>query len=374
MIKYDTLFKLTSHGKTQEWRIEQDGNSYRTISGQVSGKKTTSEWTVCKGKNLGRANETSPYDQCVKEIESLYRKKYDGGYVSNVQMVSTAIRFEPMLAKKYEDYAPKMSPDTRICIQPKLDGIRCNITATTIRSRKNKDFVTVPHIREALESIFQEYPNIVLDGELYNHDFKADFNEITSIVKKQKPTASDFKKSKEYMQYWIYDAFFPLEPDLSFTERIQRVFEFQPDLPECIKFVPTYWIKKTDAEQHYEEFVSSGFEGAIVRIPSSAYQQKRTSALLKYKEMIDDEYEILDFIEGKGNLTGCAASVECYIVHAHGGRETFRAGIKGSRSYLADLWKNRSRYIGKYATIQYFNLTPGGIPRFGKMKTIRDYE
>lgn len=374
MIKYDTLFKPTSHGKVQEWRIEQDGNKYRSISGQVAGKKVTSEWTVCKGKNIGRSNETSPHDQCVKEIESLYRKQYDRGYSSTIQMSAEAVRFEPMLAKKYEDYSSKMSDDVEICIQPKLDGIRCNITATTTRSRKNKDFVTVPHIREALESIFREYPDVVLDGELYNHDFKADFNEITSIVKKQKPSSADLEKSKEYMQYWIYDAFFPQEPNLSFTDRIQRLFEFNHSLPECIKFVPTYWIRKDAARQHYEEFIVSGFEGAIVRIPQSEYQQKRTSDLLKYKEMIDDEYEILDFIEGKGNLTGCAASVECIIVHAHGGSETFRAGIKGSRSYLADLWKNRSKYIGMYATIQYFNLTPGGIPRFGKMKSIRDYE
>ena len=89
----------------------------------------------------------------------------------------------------------------------------------------------------------------------------------------------------------------------------------------------------------------------------------------------DVDYKILDFEDGKGNLAGIAAAVICVADNG----ETFKAGVTGTQEYARDLFTNKDAYIGKLATIKYQELTPekdgkGGVPRFGKMMSIRNYE
>ena len=52
----------------------------------------------------------------------------------------------------------------------------------------------------------------------------------------------------------------------------------------------------------------------------------------------------------------------------------FRSNIKGSHEFLAELWNDRERVIGQKATVQFFNLTPDGVPRFPYVIAIRNYE
>ena len=100
------LYKKTKTGATQVWDIEIDGNRFRTIEGQLNGKMTTSEWTITEGKNVGRANETSPEQQATNEANAKHKKKLESGYVSDINMIDEAkeIKISPMLAHKYDDY------------------------------------------------------------------------------------------------------------------------------------------------------------------------------------------------------------------------------------------------------------------------------
>jgi hypothetical protein len=52
----------------------------------------------------------------------------------------------------------------------------------------------------------------------------------------------------------------------------------------------------------------------------------------------------------------------------------FNSNIMGPHEYLVRLWENKDSLIGKQVTIQYFNLTPDGVPRFPYAKALRDYE
>ena len=106
-----------------------------------------------------------------------------------------------MLAHKYnEDKA-----DYPAFIQPKLDGVRCLFTAKGAFSRANNQFMNVEHIEQALKPFFAKNPTAVLDGELYNHGLKDDFEKIISLVKKRKPTDADRAEAKELVQYHMYD-------------------------------------------------------------------------------------------------------------------------------------------------------------------------
>ena len=115
-----TLYSRTSTGAVQQWIIEIEGDKYRTHFGQVDGKQQTTSWTTCKPKNEGRANATSADIQAMREAIALWRKKKESGCFEDINDIDKMTFTEPMLAKKYEDYADKIQ--FPVYSQPKLDG------------------------------------------------------------------------------------------------------------------------------------------------------------------------------------------------------------------------------------------------------------
>lgn len=109
----------------------------------------------------------------------------------------------------------------------------------------------------------------------------------------------------------------------------------------------------------------------MIRINSGYEQGKRSSKLLKRKDFIDAEYEVVGIDEGNGNRLGTAKHLVCYCPKTD---QTFNSNIKGNFDYLAEILNNREEYIGKQATIKFFELTPDGVPRFPYAIAFRDYE
>ena len=85
---------------------------------------------------------------------------------------------KPMLAHKFDNSRVDWSEP--VYIQPKLDGVRCLFTKDGAYSRTGKKFMNVRHIEMSLKSFFDDNPDVVLDGELYNHKLKHDFEKIIS--------------------------------------------------------------------------------------------------------------------------------------------------------------------------------------------------
>lgn len=362
-MKLPMLYSRTSTGATQTWEIEIQENKYRVTTGQVDGKKIVSEWTVCGNKNAGRANETSPSEQAELEARAKWKKKIESGYNEDPSKIDEMPFTEPMLAKSFDDYAEELKYP--VWSQPKYDGIRCIATADSLKSRGGKTFASVPHIAEALRPLFDQFPDLILDGELYCDKFSNDFNRICSLVKKAKPTVEDFQESESSIEYWVYDRVH----NADFLGRMDFLIKHLPQ-GKHIKLVPTKGVKdRAELDRLYETYMSEGYEGQMVRL-NTAYEQKRSRSLLKRKEFKDSEFEILDVIEGDGNKSGMAASM---LFRNYSGQE-FNSNIKGNREYLRSLLKSKSDVIGRQATVKYFNLTPDGIPRFPYVIAIRDYE
>ena len=362
------LYKQTTTGKTQTWEIQVEADKFRTISGQLNGKLITNEWTVCNGKNIGQSNETSPSDQALKEAEAKITKKLETGYSNSLTNVGRAKYFEPMLAHKFGDYESDLTYP--VASQPKLDGIRCIITKDGMSSRNGKPIASAPHIFESLREFFLQHPTIVLDGELYNHDLKKDFNKIVSLAKRTKPTSEDLKESEKMIQYWIYDMLDLNHKNETFSERFINLKLVNPFNKYCIE-VPTLDMQNEDAlDGAFAVYVKNEFEGQIVRILSGIYENKRSKLLLKRKDFMDEEFKIVDIVEGIGNRSGTAG----FMSFLNKDGIPFKSNIKGSFEYLGELLKNKKTLIGKLATIKYFNLTPDGIPRFPFVTSIRDYE
>ena len=356
-MKLNTLFKRAVNGKINEWTVEVENNCFRTISGYTDGVKTTSEWTCCSGKNVGKKNETTPEQQALAEAQAMWTKKVELGSYESIDDIDTPKFFNPMLAHKFEDYKDKI--EYPVYSQPKLDGIRCIVRADGMWSRNGKKIISAPHIYEALKPLFETNPDLIFDGELYADKFANDFNAICSLVKKTKPTSDDLVKSKESIQYHIYDL--PSHDDI-FTKRLSVLIELESNFPKCCKVVETYDIRNAqEIEDWYSDYVSRGYEGQMIRLDKK-YESKRSKSLLKYKSFINEEYTILDVVEGEGNKTGMVGS---FLFENKDGKR-FNASPKFNWEECTTMWVDRKNLIGKSATVKYFNLTPGDspVPRF----------
>lgn len=369
MQTFPTLYKRTSTGAVQIWFMEVDGDKYRSTSGQIDGKKTTTEWTVAKPKNEGKANATTAEQQAVAEVEAEYKKKQKRDYKRDLDAIDTIERFKPMLADKWGDRKHKVT-ETFVHMQPKLDGIRCIAKKDGLWTRNGERILGAPHVHDQLKPLFDNIPDLILDGELYNHDFKDDFNAIVSCVKKTKPTEEDLKLSAERIQYWIYD----MPSDMHFAKRnqaLQNIIDIglAGEASNAIVIVATAEVHKEDVDSHAALYIEAGYEGAMVRLPGK-YENKRSKTLLKWKEFQDEEFPIVDIQEGDGNRSGMAART----VHALPDGSQFSAGIIGNVEYCKRLLAEKDKHIGKKGTVVFQHYTPDGKPRFPKFKAIRDYE
>lgn len=359
-MKLPTIYKKTKTGKVQEWTIEVKGNQYRTISGHTdSDNKITNEWTDCDIKNEGRANATTPEEQAIKEAEAKRKKKLESGYFESIKDINKVQYFEPMLAQKYEDHEIKYP----VYSQPKLDGIRCIVTKDGMFSRNGKKIISAPHIRQNLDLFFKDYPNAILDGELYCDKFANDFNKICSLVKRTKPTDKELEESADSIQYWVYDApkIGMLDQSDLFYERYELVSNALTKRKyTSIVVVTTLKISnEKELTESYEMYMENGYEGQMVRL-NQPYENKRSKFLLKRKEFMDAEFVIKGVKEGEGNRKGTAGYME--FTNAQG--RYFKSNIKGDFGYLKELYKERNELVGKKATIKFFNYTPDEVPRF----------
>jgi ATP-dependent DNA ligase len=352
---YDEIYKTDSKGKNRIWYMEQDGDRYRTWDGTQGGKIKSSEWRVAIPTNVGRSNERDGVAQAAFEIEAHYKKKLEKDYHLTLEAARSGGShiFEAMLAEKYKTFQPGFA-------QPKLDGFRCIVNKDGMWSRSGKPFVSSPHIIEALAPLFESYPDLILDGELYNHELRDNFDEIQSLITTKSTkslTEEHYAKTREMVQYHIYDI--PSHPG-NFAERdkhLEELFVKNIDIPLCIQLVST---ESVSSEQEFDvlhgEWLEQGYEGSMWR-NNTPYENRRTKNLLKRKDFVDEEFQVVAIEEGVGNWSGAAKRVICRLPD---GRE-FGAGIKGTYERGVELLKEKHDIV----TIKYFQLTPDGIPRFG---------
>ena len=274
---------------------------------------------------------------------------------------------KPMLAHKYDE--ARINWSLPVYIQPKLDGVRCLFTKDGAFSRTGKQFKNLAHIELALISFFKQHPNVVLDGELYNHKLKNDFEKIISLVRKQKPTADDRLDAQHLVQFHVYDYI----DDKYDNYQIRMAQLACSDIYDAqIKHVPTLLADSYSyARTLHEEFLEDGYEGSIIRL-NGKYKHGRSYDLMKFKDFSDTEATIIGYELGKGKRTGTLGK---FIMLDDEGVEF---GCPPGKGYnykdLAEMLNNITDYIGKRATFTYFQRTQAGSYRHPLFKCIRNYE
>ena len=282
-----------------------------------------------------------------------------------------------------------------VFIQPKLDGVRCLIQfergfnpnldpsfddrdKVVAYSRTGKVWKNIDHILRELKPFFTNNPNVVLDGELYNHDFKDDFESIISMVRKTKPTDEDRSISEKHVQFHCYDLIDPFLGNLK-NEPTNLVFSERNDWLQvnlqssyCVKKLVTLHVSdELSAKTAHQINLDAGYEGAIVRL-DTPYQCKRSHSLRKFKDFSDAEANIVGYEEGKGKRTGTLGK---FIMQDDDGNQFGCPPGKGHNyKDLAIMLTNIHEYMGQRATFTYFERTKAGSYRHPLFKCLRNYE
>ena len=284
------------------------------------------------------------------------------------------MRKKPMLAYPVSD--KPINYNDKVFMQPKLDGVRCIIqynpkappeeTGVTAYSRTGKESKNIDHILFNLAPWFRLNPDVILDGELYNHDLKNDFEKIISLVRKQKPDDIDMIESADLVQFHCYDI---IDETKTFEERNNFITQAVPR-NHCVKHVLTTPIaNEPDAKEMHKVNLACGFEGSILRT-NDVYACKRSHNLRKFKDFHDTEATITGWVEGKGKRKG---TIGKFLAIDADGIE-FGMPVMDKFKFLQDIFKKMQGFVGKTATFTYFERTKANSYRHPLFKCIRDYE
>lgn len=369
--EFPKLYKKTSTGATQEWSVavfDNDGKgAIVSYYGQVGGKIQESTQWVNEGKNGGKKNETTPISQALMDAESDWTRHLKKGYVQNIDDAKAGVVDDiieggifPILAHKFSEQGHKIKYPA--LAQPKLDGHRCTsqrsvtvsdegvLTKLSLWSRTRKPILSVPHISFALTEVGIER----LDGELYNHDYRANFEDLSSFIRQEEPI-----EGYDAVQFHVYDIPHPTMTNGERNDLLQKLkpqFEGTP-----IYIVETIVVNDEDELMDaFEHFLSLGYEGAIVRNMDGLYVNKRSYDLQKIKEFDDAEFKIIAIKVGtKGSMAGKAVFT-CEIKEG----DTFDVKMKGSMDELKKYADNPELVIGRFLTVKFQGWTKYGKPRF----------
>lgn len=316
----ETIFKTDKNGKKRYFDISVEKLSDGTANiikktGMVGGKESVSTIHVKLG-----------YDSALKRAKTMWENQKE-------------IPILPMLANKWEDRHKYISEP--FYVQPKIDGVRLLVSNKGGISRTGKIVPGTEHLGKGLKE--GEY----LDGECY--DPNKTFEEITSL----------FKTNPKALEFHVFDYFDTNQPDLTFDQRLERVT------------VETRWVKtKKDLPIVHKQYMDAGYEGTMIREPSSVYEiGKRSNYLLKLKDFKTDEYKVI----GMRECTGKDVGTPTWVCLTENGQE-FTVRPEGTQEKRREMFKNGDKYIGKMLTVKYQNLTDLGVPRFPVGIAFRDYE
>jgi ATP-dependent DNA ligase len=403
---FETLYGYDVKNKIKEWNIcVKDHGDHSLMSysyGYIDGKKVECVQKITKGKNIGKKNETTHYQQAILEAQSKWTRKSDEGYLTNLQQLKNQkqqlnttqnnqkqntkqienleneiknlnLSIFPMLAQDFFKHRSKLK--FPCYIQKKLDGYRLiyDYKSDKLQSRTGKVFGVLQNteLHRSIKMFCEEYikkyklNNVTLDGELYVHDPEFNF-ENYGILRKTKSLTSSEKETLNKIKYHIYD----IINDLTFYQRYNNLQDFFTEYNsknnnEKLVLVETISCENfDDIKKNHILFTQQNYEGSILRNKDAFYKCKaRSSDLLKYKDFFDAEYEIVDYTFEKNTDKNNNENLIVWICKNEKD-DLFNVRPKGNENERIMLYKKAQEFIGQQLWVKYFELTEAGIPRF----------
>ena len=281
---------------------------------------------------------------------------------------------KPLLAGKFDSEKAKFP----YAATPKIDGIRFLMVGGAALTRSFK-----PIRNEYLQKILSSNLPEGIDGELTSG---STFQECSSIMRiKGEP---DFK-------VWIFDFVNPNDEVKPYKERMNELRKFESfNIPSYEILFPTIVSNQEQIDQLMIKNLNAGYEGLMLRDPNGIYKFGRSSVkeniLLKVKEFMDDEAEIIAFREkmvntneglkdnfGRTKRSSCqdglkpSGTLGGFILRNSEGLE-FSCGSGLNDSLRDEIWKNQSKYLGKLVKYKYMSKGIKELPRHPVFIGFRD--
>lgn len=329
-----TLYKPTKTGKTQQWSITVNGDSFTCTYGQLGGAMT-SQTTKCESKNIGRSNATTPEQQAQLEANALITKKLKSGYSYEISDIASVQL--PMKVKSYQDQIKNVQFP---CFSSaKLDGVNAiykrENNKLIIYSRGGEVYPAIPHLEDAIHKVMDLFGSNELNGELYIHGEY--LQDIQSAVKKP-------KELSKRLSFCIFDIADSKEEFYERAMTMHKLNQFNITINSTVSVIYNITCRShEDVEEHYSECTNFGYEGTVIKNYNAKYRHNvRSSDMFKYKKAQSAEFKIKNYNLDKNRLP-------VFVMESSGG--DFKAKPKGSH----DFWKlfNPDEYIGNWATIEF---------------------
>lgn len=362
------LYKLTNNKKIHSWKIKgmhyASKKQYHVKILTGIDKLKEYDFIYDTGKNIGRSNETSYFEQAKIIMNTKINKKRDEGYNEIVKDTKNPL---PMLAL---EFSKRKHDITYPCfVQPKLDGVRAIYNKHTgFYSRKGKSYTTLHHIHDELDNkIYTNNPDIgmgiFLDGELYSDELT--FQELVGLIRKEKLTTQDLINIKK-----IHYAVFDIISDNDFEKRLEFIKK------NCLGLKNTRVVKtiivnnEMEINDLHKKFIDEKYEGVMIRNFKGKYDiNHRSKNLQKLKLSMVEEFEIVGAERGTGTEEDCVI----WIVKTNKG-DIFKVRPLGSFEDRKKLYRKHKTFAGKLLSVKFQEYTDGGIPRFPVGIEIRNYE
>ena len=313
----------------------------------------------CKGKNIGKSNETSPAEQAVFEGEAIIKDKLTKGYFLTIDEVEKEEVIMPMLAHDYFKYKHKVNWKENWFVQPKFDGMRCLAFVKAngevkLMSRTGKEITTMNHIKVGLSKLKID---MILDGELYVHG--ENFQENMRYIKKYVAGLS------ERIDFHIYDT---INKDVFMrrSEEVGNVLRSGIEFKSLKLVLTCACLDFESLNMYHQNFLKQGYEGTMLRKRNSLYKVNgRSQDLLKYKDFKDLALPILDIVPDDGDPTMGSPVYHWPGASGHKlGEHIIGSGIRANHPKRREMLKNKKNYIGKIYEVRFFEYSDKGVPRF----------
>lgn len=349
-----TLYGVDKKDGSKQWSVWAEGNEVVVEWGKLGGKLQTKR-TKCKAKNVGRSNETTPEQQAEVEAQSKWNKQYDKYYRETLEEAEALEEEGVMLSEDYTK-KPHLLNDV-FYISRKLDGLRVKTVFVNgepeWHSRGGKTYPVPKHISPQLKQLHSVTGVETLDGEAYAHGEK--LQKIQSCVKK--PNSLTPK-----LTYEIFDV-----PDLfkKWDERNCELLRLKKHC-EClshINIVEQEFCEKSDLDKKLYQYLSEGYEGAMMRNLGGEYlfQNKRSNDLLKYKIMNDSEAKVIGCEEDKNGqgkfMMEWLSPYNDKVVH-------FELSMNGN--HKDNTYEKLNKRIGEWVNFKFQDYTELGVPTFAR--------
>lgn len=278
--------------------------------------------------------------------------------MSNIDLLALTGRDKDHLVQKVKNLSdvPSSKLTWPMMMTEKIDGVYClcvkHDDEVGIFSRTGERYTSMKHIESVMMRnldegevvIFEAYepgkPQNIISGHC--RDTK---NQWTSII----PYCHQYMKLSEFIEgvgtTTAAESYETLGRIVNGTF-MQRIESWNMwSLEQTMMFVEEIWAK--------------GGEGVVLRVPTSIFKAgKRNNDVIRIKQKITYDLEVLDVFEGKGKYTGMCGGL---ILKFKDERTVRVSGM--SDNERSEWWNDKSKIIGKIVEVEAMKDSSKGVLR-----------